>query len=100
MRYVCPATLVALSILTPAAMFGQLTMTGYQLVSQQTVSITTANYTYTATVTNSGAAVASATGTVTSLFPATVRIVPNEGTLTFGPIAAGGHATSTNNFTI
>ncbi|MGD1093719.1 MAG: PKD domain-containing protein, partial [Bryobacteraceae bacterium] len=100
MRYVCPAALAALSILTPAAMFGQLTISNYQLVSQQVVSLTTANYTYTAQVNNTGVPVASVTATVASLNPYAVRIQPNAGTLTFGPVATNGHATSTNTFTI
>ena len=100
MRYVCPAALAALSILTPAAMFGQLTIGNYQLVNSQVVSITTTNYTYTAQVSNTGAPVASVTATVTSLNPYAVRIQPNAGTLTFGPVATSGTATSTNSFTI
>ena len=100
MRYVSSATLVALSILAPAAAFGQLTITNYKLVSQQMVTLTTTNYTYSAQVVNTGVPLASVTATATSLAPATARFLPSTNVLNFGPVGTNGQVTSTNTFTI
>src|SRR5277367_4592851 len=104
MRYASLAKLVVLSILAPVAMFGQtLTITNYQLVSQQATSSTATNYTnytYTAQLNNIGVALGSVTATASSANPFSVRIVPSAAVLNFGPIPANGTAASLNNFTI
>ena len=100
MRYVSSATLVALSILAPAAAFGQVTLTNYKLVSQQTVTLTTANYTYSVQAVNAGAPLASITATGTSLLPATAHFITGQNVLNFGPVGTNGQVTSTNTFTI
>src|SRR5271168_4875245 len=99
MRSMSPAKLVALSILAPMAMFGQLTISNYQLVSQQ-VGSTTTTYTYTAQVNNTGVALGSVTAAAQSENPFAFRIGANAGTLNFGPVAAGGSAPSTNTFSV
>jgi hypothetical protein len=80
-------------------MFGQFTITNYQQVSQQVGSAST-TYAITAQVNNTGVAVGSVTATATSTNPFNLRIVPSANTLTFGPVAANGNATSINNFSV
>ena len=60
MRYVCLATLVAVSALTPRVASAQAqSITNYQFVSEQKVTRSTSNVTYRADLVNSGPALAS-----------------------------------------
>ena len=74
----------------------------FQLVSINQISSTRVtrtqwDYTYTATVQNTGAAATGVTATVMSSAPSTVIV---NGSLSFGSIGAGQTVTSTNTFTI
>ncbi len=97
MRSLCSAFLL---LVCSSAVFGQgLYVTNYKLVSQQPISATLAQATYRADLVNNGAALASATATLTSL-AASVQVVPGQGVLNFGPVGSGGQTTSSNTFTI
>src|SRR5450759_2358852 len=100
MRYMFQATVVALSVLVPSVAFGQLSITNYQLVSQQSISSTKSNFTYRADLLNTGGALGSVTATVTSVDPFSVRVVPGQDTLQFAPVPANSQVTSSNTFTI
>src|ERR1700738_2300399 len=106
MRSVCLVSLVALSVLTPSAVFGQeapttsLSITNYQFVSEQRVSLTKSNVTYRADLVNPGGALASVTATLTSLNPSSFTVVSGQGTLNFAPVPANSQTTSSNTFTI
>jgi hypothetical protein len=66
MRYVCLAAVAALSVLAPSAAFGQLSITNYQFVSQQSATSTKSDFTYRADVVNAGGPLGSVTATLTS----------------------------------
>ena len=74
----------------------ELSVDARQLVAKQRVGRSFFNYTYTATVTNSGPGKQNVVATVTSLSPNTVIV---EGTLTLGTIAASATILSTDTFT-
>jgi hypothetical protein len=102
MRYVSSASVVFLSILASSLSFGQsagLSITNYHYISEQKVTITQSDVTYSADVVNSGNPLASATATLSSLNQASFTVV--QGTLTFAPVPGnGGQVTSSNTFTI
>ena len=101
MRYVCSAAVVAFSLLSGAAAQGQsLSITNYQLVSQQQVTRTQWDATYSATLVNTGGALASVTATLASGNVFSFRTVPGQTTLTFAPVPANGQVNSTGTFTI
>jgi trimeric autotransporter adhesin len=104
MRSVRAAIMIALAFLAVSfAAFGEtpgLSITNYQFVSEQRVTLTQSNVTYRADLVNPGGALASATATMTSLNPFSFRTVTGQDTLRFGPLPAGGQVTSTNTFTI
>ena len=93
--------LIALTMLSGSLLLGgnSLTITNYQEVSQQRLSRTQSYFTYSATLLNSGAALGGATATLTSLSPS-VQVVSGQGTLHFGPVAAGGQVPSNDTFII
>jgi hypothetical protein len=98
MRYVCPATEIALYFVCSAA-FGQLpglSIVNYELVSERVVTPSNLEVTYRAAVANTGAALPQLTATVTSLDPFSVRVVPGAGTLNFPAVPANGQVTSGN----
>jgi hypothetical protein len=101
MRYMCPATVIALSISAASVMYGQgsLSITNYQMVSSQRISLTQFNVTYQADLVNGGRATNAMSVQVTSLVPSTVP-VPGEDRLHFPPVPANGRATSLDTFTI
>jgi len=104
MRYGCStAVLVAISALAPGAMFGQgssaLSITDYQLISQQQVTRTQSNFTYRADLVNTGVAQPALTAIVTSKI-ASISVVPGQSKLHFPPVPANGRVTSTNTFTV
>ena len=87
-------TMLAL-VLSSGAAFAQ-AIGDYQLVSQAVVSPGVRAFTYRARLTNNGGPIQSATATLVG--------APNfeivDGTLTFGPIAAGGTGASTDTFVV
>ena len=97
LRYPALACLLMLAGLISGSLSSQagLTIGGYQLVSEQTQKGSTVLSTYRATLTNGGGALASATATATSRSKK-VKIV--DGTLTFGPVAAGATLVSSDTF--
>ncbi len=104
MKYLGQATLIAFLIAAPAVVFGQgaqdLSITNYQVVSQQQ-GFLRVNVTYRAELVNSGgASFGSVTATLTSLNPFSFKVVPGQDTLTFSPVPAKSHVTSINTFTI
>ena len=95
----CVVALVALTVLSLATRTDAQSPTvgNYVLVSQRAVTRTVYEFTYRGVLTNPGPALTSATATVASTIPATTVI---EGSLSFGPVPAGGTATSLDTFTI
>jgi hypothetical protein len=94
--------LMALSILICSAAFGQgqgLSLTNYQLISQQTIQ-RTLSITYRADLVNTGTALEAVTATVTSLNPSIVQVVAGQDTLQFAPVPANSQVTSSNTFTL
>ncbi len=102
MRYVRPATTLALLLVCFVA-FGQaqgLSIANYELVSEVQVAAPNIEVTYRAEVVNTGsAALPPMVGTVTSLAPASIRVVPGAGTLNFPAVSANGEVTSSNTVT-
>jgi K319L-like, PKD domain/PKD domain len=100
LRYPALACLLLLSALIPGSDLSSqasLDIGNYQLVSEQPQKGATVLFTYRATLTNGGGALASAIATATSLSSKT-KIV--DGTLTFGPVAAGGTLVSSDTFSL
>lgn len=98
MSYVRAAKLVAVLLPFSTAVWGQapaLSITNYQLVSKFGTAVT-----YRADIVNRGAALTSATATLTSLDPFSVRTRPGQDVLNFGAVPANGQVTSTNTFTV
>jgi hypothetical protein len=85
---------------TPPGGAAALTITHYQLVSEQAAAGTQAYLTYRADLVNPLGAVSGATATLTSLDPFTVRVVPGQGILNFSPVPANSQVTSSNTFTV
>lgn len=77
-----------------------LTITNYQLVSQQAAAAGKSAVTYRADLLSPGTALGSVTATATTLDPVAIRLLPGQDTLTFSPIPANGQVTSKNSFTI
>ena len=104
MRYVYLAAFAALAALTPSAAFGQtpsLSITNYQFVSEQRITLTSSKVTYRGDlVNNTVGPLASVTATLTSLNTGSFTVVPGQNTLTFAPVPANSQTTSSNTFTI
>lgn len=103
MRYVYPAaaTGVVLAFFIMAGNGGSssLSITNYQLVSEERVTRTEWYYTYRADLVNPGQGRTSMTASVSSLVPS-ASIVPGRGVLHFSPVPANGTVTSSDTFTI
>lgn len=102
-RFVPPA-LVAVAIAAAASpLFAQidggLSVTNYQLVSEQRVTRSQWYETYQADLLNTGLARTAVTATVSSFFPS-LKILPGKATLHFAPVPANGRVTSSDTFTI
>lgn len=99
MRYVCAAAVIALSVLRPSDAPAQavLSITNYQLVSEQRVTRTVYDLAYRADLVNNGPARAAVTATVTSTVPSTQVM---QGSLHFANVPANGRVTSSDTFTI
>ena len=97
MRYLRPAAATVLC-LTCCAVLGQgqsLSITNYELLSEVPSGSNLVD-TYQVTLVNTGAALTGVKAKVTSLDPATVRVVPGTGTLDFPAVPANGQVTSAN----
>jgi hypothetical protein len=78
-----------------------LQIVNYQLVRQQAVAgKRSQEVTYRADLLNSGPALGSVTGTLASLDPSSVQVVPGQGTLNFVCVPADNRVRSSNTFTI
>src|SRR5437762_3120738 len=94
MRHVCPATVVALSLITYSVLLpkahaqdtSSLSVTGYTVVSQQRITTTLSNFTYSVKLVNAGSqSFGSVIGTVSSR-SFYVRTVPAQDQVTFTPV--------------
>src|ERR1700736_1062079 len=100
MRSLGLATAVAFSVLIPSTPFASLSLTNYQFVSEQRVTLTASNVTYSATLVNPDAPLASVTATLTSLDTNSFTVVQGQNTLKFGPVPSNSKVASSNTFTI
>ena len=105
MRHVYQGAFVALSILAGSAILGQataqnLTITNFQMISQQSVTPTQSRVIYKADLINGGTSFASVTAAASTSNPFMVRIVPGSDTLTFAPVPANGQVASLNTFSV
>jgi hypothetical protein len=95
---VTSATVTA-AVSAPTPLAGSTTVGNIQLVSQQAINSSLTDYSYSATVTNTGAAVQSVRGQAqTSSLPAGIAVLND--TLVFGDVNASASATSLNTITI
>ena len=103
MRYVYLAAFAVLGALAPSSAFGQassLSVTNYQFVSEQRVTLTSSKVTYRGDLVNADGPLASVTATLTSLNTSSFTVVPGQNTLTFAPVPSHSQTTSSNTFTI
>jgi trimeric autotransporter adhesin len=105
MRNVYPVTgiVAALSVLVPSIALAQtppsLSITNYQLVSEQRISRTESYVTYKADLVNTGPARTAVTATATGTVPS-AQVVAGQGNLHFAPVPANSQVTSSNTFTL
>ncbi len=103
MRYLNSAVgmIVALAILTPTAALcaSDLSIVGYDLVTETRVTRSQWYATYKAKLLNNGPAVTAVTASVTSPTPS-VQISPGQGTVHFGAVGSNAQVTSNDTFTI
>src|SRR5581483_9828038 len=104
MRYATQfSVMMAMAIVAGGLVHGQntsgLTISGYKDVGEQRLTHNQQYVTYTADLTNNGAAVSGLTATVTSTSPA-IQVVPGRNTLHFPPAPANGLVTSGDTFTV
>jgi uncharacterized protein YjdB len=90
--------MIFLMFICSAAVGQGLSISNYQLVSQQTVQ-RTVNVTYRANLVNTGAALGVVAATVTSLDPS-IQPVSGQDTLQFASAPANSQVTSSNTFTL
>src|SRR5262249_42644547 len=87
----------------PASLYGQvvstLSITNYQMVSEQRISQYVSNFTYRADLVNLGPARNAVTASVSSR-TSNIQIVPGQGNLHFAPVPANSTVTSFDPFTI
>ena len=103
MRYVYLAAFAVLGALAPSSAFGQtssLSVTNYQFVGEQRVTLTSSKVTYRGDLVNADGPLASVTATLTSLNTSSFTAVPGQNTLTFAPVPSHSQTTSSNTFTI
>src|ERR1700704_2916844 len=96
--------ILSLSMLTSSLAFGQggvsdLSITNYQIVSEQRATLTQSYFTYRADIVNAGRGRDALTATVTSKVPS-VQVVSGQGSLRFAPVPANSQGTSSNTFMI
>lgn len=100
MRYLGQAMGVVLAIIaSPAVSFGQssqtLSLTNYQIVSESP-GVYRNNVVYTADLVNTGGPLGSVTATLTSANLISFTLAPGQDTLTFGPVPANSHVSTTS----
>src|SRR5579883_814574 len=102
MRYLSVAAVVALILLMalPAAQGAGLSISSYQFVSEQRVTLTQSNITYRAILNNPGSALPAVTATLTSLNPSSFTTIPGQDKLNFAAVPANSQVLSNNTFTI
>jgi len=77
-----------------------LSITNYQLVSEQRTTRTLSNVTYRADLVNTGSALASVTATLTGLVPGVTLVSGQSNTLHFAPVPANNQITSSDSFVV
>jgi hypothetical protein len=105
MRNMYRGATVALTILAGSTILGHgtaqnLSITNFQVVSQQQITPTLSRVIYRADLVNPGSSFASVSATASSTNPFAVRIVPGSDTLMFAPVPANSQTTSLNTFTV
>src|ERR1700722_13400440 len=101
MRHVCPAIRLALAFVAPIVLSAQgLSITNYQLISQQPVGTSQWDLTYSATLVNTGAALGSVSATLSSGNPFSFRVLGQANTLSFSPVPANSQVPSANTFIV
>lgn len=102
MRFFHLAALAAMSVLVSSpVMFGQdLTITNYQLISQQTAPGGQRTLTYRADLVNKGPVLGAVRATLTSLDPFTMRLYPGQDSLTFAPVPPNSQVATNDTFTV
>ena len=78
----------------------KLTITGYQLLSEERLTRTQSYFSYRADIVNTGPALPAITATVTPLGSSGVQVVSGKGNLHFTNVATNAEVTSDNAFTI
>src|SRR5215469_8019160 len=108
MRYVCSAiriasALVLCSVCQPEAYAqdtSNLSLTNFKVVSQQPITSTLSNFTYSVTLVNSGPqAFGSVVATIASR-SFYVRTVPGQDQVSFSPVPPNSQTPSSNTFTV
>lgn len=99
MRYAGLSAVLALSFASSMMSGQNLSIGNYQLLGSQRVTLTQFNYTYTATLTNTGGPLTSVTAKVTSADP-NIKIVAGKDTLNFAPVPANGQVPTSNTFVV
>src|ERR1035441_2528172 len=104
MRYVSRIAVLGLCTVVPAGLFAQggptMSITNYQFVSSQQVTMTLSNVTYRADIVNKGNPEATVSATATSLNPSSFTMVSGQDTLSFASVPANTPVTSSNTFTL
>jgi hypothetical protein len=95
---------LGLCTVVPAGLFAQgaqtLSITNYQCVSSQQVTMTLSNVTYRADIVNKGNPEATVLATATSLNPSSFTMATGQDTLSFAPVPPNTPVTSSNTFTM
>jgi len=98
-----PIAAVSFGVLASCLLAGQaqaqLSITNYKFVSEDRVTRTQSNVTYTADLVNTGPPITSAVATLSTSVP-NITVVPTAKTLSFGAVPTGGQVASNNSFTI
>jgi hypothetical protein len=101
MRYVHAAITIAVALLLSSVVFGQgFSITNYQFVGEQPITVTKSQITYRADLVNSGGPFGTVTANVITLNPSSVRTIPGQDVLNFSPVPANSQVTSKNTFTV
>ena len=94
------AAVAALVVPSVVSAQGTLTITNYQVVSEERSSRSEWFVTYRADVVNTGALRTGLTATVSTLTPATLKVVAGQNVLHFGNVPTGAPVTSIDTFTV
>jgi len=98
-----PIAAISFGVLASCLLAGQaqaqLSITNYKFVSEERVTRTQSNVTYTADLVNTGPPITSAVATLSTSVP-NIVVVPTANTLSFGAVPSNGQVSSNNSFTI